>query len=217
MVPAASSGILFTEIVYHTGEIELNWETGTVYSTVCFRFVKVVTRSMCNNVWSKAPVIYTHACQIPHIRIWQVLPTLKEIKIGMRSSLHKLQEPVLFSSHSPYFILQETKEVFASSPQRIRGGVLSHLREDLYMVSTSCSGKRAAGGGWCKHRWFLCVSNSAALRLHSEYQLTVPNLRALFMNSQTFKGRCLRFVSEYNGSLNGWIKPRQECVFVMIK
>lgn len=77
--------------------------------------------------------------------IWRVFPPMTEMMIGIL--LRNLKSLFFFIPHFPFSILQETKDGFASSPQRIRRVLLSHLREDLYVASTTCCGKRPAGEG----------------------------------------------------------------------
>lgn len=65
----------------------------------------------------------------------------------MLSCPHKLQELSLCIAYLVVSILHKTKERFASSPQRIRRVVLPHVRKDLYVASSTCCAKRAAGKG----------------------------------------------------------------------
>lgn len=113
--------VLVSLIKYYTTQLKLELRSRHEKFNFCEGFVKVL---------------------IPlHVLINSCFPPMKEMIIEMHSSPHKSQEPFLFNTHFPFFILQETKEGFASSLQRIRRVVL-----DLYMVSTTCfsegSGRR---------------------------------------------------------------------------
>ena len=99
-----------------------------------------------------------------HVFISSSLAKWEEMKNEMRSSPHRLQKPFLFNRHFPFYILRETKGGFASCPWRIRRVMLSYLRGDLCMFPQPAA-RRAAGEGWCKNRWFLCVSYSTAVLL----------------------------------------------------
>lgn len=99
-----------------------------------------------------------------HVFISSRLPKWEEMKNESRSSPHWLQKPFPFNRHFPFYILRETKDGFASCPRRIRRVVPSYLRVELCMFPQPAAG-RAAGEGWCKIRWILCVSYSTAVLL----------------------------------------------------
>lgn len=61
--------------------------------------------------------------------------------------------------YPPFYVLQETKGGFASSPQRSTG-VVSVYRESIKCFPEHV--ERAPAQGWCNHRWLLCVSYSAS-------------------------------------------------------
>lgn len=134
MASATPSGlVLFCSLKYYTTQAKLR--SRHKQSTISFSFMEVVITNMCNNC---------HCLQCKSC-IWHVLPAMREMMIGML--LINYRSLFFFIPHFPFSILQETKDGFASPPQRIRRVLPSHLREDLYVASATCCGKRPAREG----------------------------------------------------------------------
>lgn len=149
---------------------------------------------------------------ISHCWICWILVQAGEMTVWSTQDPHKFHEPPLFTLHSPFPLLRETKEKFASFPQGIVWIMPSRWRQDLYMVWTPTAVKSSPE--WDdvrKDEFYVSVTQLGSgngLHLLNEYQLTLWKLGALVMNSQALKGQIFPFVFQNTGS------PSNKCRLV---